>query len=176
VDALTTDRLDLRPFTPADVGPISATYGDPVVMRYVGHGVVATPDGVQRMLNEYIGHQQRRGFSVWAVIERATGDLIGDAGLYTRSDGDVELGYTLRRASWGRGYATEAATAWVQAAFGVLGLEALVAQTDVPNTDSARVLEKAGFTPVGTRMAYGREHRVFALDGARHRRGGTNPA
>ena len=139
----------------------AAVYGDPLVMRYVGHGAVANPSAVERMLAEYIAHERRHGFSVWAVLERASGELIGDAGLFRRADGDVELGYTLRRTSWGRGYATEAAAAWVAAAFGDLGLEVLIAQTDIPNTDSAHVLEKVGFTPNGTRMAYGREHRVF---------------
>jgi RimJ/RimL family protein N-acetyltransferase len=163
VDALSTERLDLRPFTRADVDAAIATYGDPAVMRYVGHGVVASRDGVGRMLGEYIAHQKRHGFSVWAVVERRTGTLIGDAGLYTRVDGDVELGYTLRQSAWHQGYATEAAGAWVHAAFGELALPRLVAQTDLPNTRSARVLEKLGFTPDGTRMAYGREHRVFRL-------------
>jgi RimJ/RimL family protein N-acetyltransferase len=163
MDALATDRLDLRPFGRTDVDEAFETYGDPLVMRYVGHGVVGKPAGVERMLDEYIAHQIRHGFSVWAVIERTTGTLIGDAGLFTRPDGDVELGYTLRHSAWGCGYATEAAGAWVQAAFGELGLDALVAQTDLPNTRSARVLEKLGFRSAGTRMAYGREHRVFRV-------------
>jgi hypothetical protein len=46
------------------------------------------------MLGEYIDHQRACGFSFWAVIERRSGELIGDAGLYSR-DGEVELGYTL---------------------------------------------------------------------------------
>jgi RimJ/RimL family protein N-acetyltransferase len=164
MEELATDRLHLRPFTPDDVEAVSETYADPEVMRYVGHGVVAERRGVERMLDEYIAHQALHGFSVWAVIERATGELIGDAGLFRRPDGEVELGYTLRRTAWARGYATEAAGAWVQAAFGELGLGALIAQADLPNSASARVLEKLGFRPDGTRMAYGREHRVFRLE------------
>lgn len=165
--ALRSERLDQRPFTLADVQAISSTYGDPEVMRYVGHGVVGTADGVERMLRAYMDHQERHGFAVWAVIERATGTVVGDAGLFTQAEGEIELGYTLRRDAWGRGMATEAAGAWVRAAREDLGLTELVAQTDLPNTASAHVLGKLGFAETGRRMAYGREHRAFRLTFAR---------
>lgn len=163
MDALAGARLDLRPFTLADVDAVAAVYGDAEVMRWVGHGRIGSRDGIERMLREYVLHQERHGFSVWAVIERETGELIGDGGLFKRPEGEVELGYTLRRDRWGRGYATEVAGLWVAAALDELRLEDVIAQCDVPNEASARVLEKVGFVEELRRMAYGREHRGFRL-------------
>ena len=163
LERIAGSRIVLRPFTAADVGPMAAVYGDPEVMRHVGTGVVGTREGIARMLRAYAEHQARHGFSVWGVVERATGELIGDAGLYVREDSEVELGYTLRRDRWGRGLATEAAGACVDAAFGRLGLTALVAQTDLDNAASARVLETLGFAETDRRVAFGRPHRGFRL-------------
>ena len=118
------------------------------------------------MLEEYIAHQERHGFSFWAVVERGGGQLIGDAGLYHGEDGspEIELGYTLGRAWWGRGYATEAAAACRDVAFERLALETVTAIADPANGASARVLEKVGMHLAGRRIAYGRGHLVYRLE------------
>ena len=162
---LHTARLELRAFTLADVPSAHAVYSDAVVMRHVGHGPVAAIGETEAMLRDYIVHQGARGFSFWAVIERESGALIGDAGLYVLDDAgpEVELGYTLGRAWWGRGYATEAARACVDAGFGPLGLTEIVAVADPANAASLHVLDKLGMQPAGSREAYGRPHRVYRL-------------
>jgi ribosomal-protein-alanine N-acetyltransferase len=116
------------------------------------------------MLAHYAQHQARYGFAFWAVIERGTGELIGDAGLEITAHG-VELGYTLARTAWGRGLATEAGRLCVEAADGPLGLRRLVALADVGNPTSSRVLEKLGFVADGVVEAYGRPHRRFLREG-----------
>jgi RimJ/RimL family protein N-acetyltransferase len=80
------------------------------------------------------------------VVERESGRLIGDCGLFPM-DGvgpDVELAYGLAPDVWGRGYATEAAAACVRAGFEQLALERIVADVDPSNPSSIRVLEKIG--------------------------------
>jgi len=94
-----TERLILRGFEPADAPAMLAVYGDAQVMRHVGEGRAADLAGAEAMLAEYAEHQRRHGFSFWAVVERESGALIGDAGLY-RVDDEVEVGYTLGRAWW----------------------------------------------------------------------------
>ena len=79
---ITTERLLLRPFTAEDVDAILPVYGDPEVMRYVGEGSAADRPAAERMVREYIAHQERHGFSFWAVVERESGRVVGDAGLY----------------------------------------------------------------------------------------------
>jgi [ribosomal protein S5]-alanine N-acetyltransferase len=161
-----TPRLRLRPFTRADRDAIHAIYADPVVMRHVGHGPHRTPADTDAALQAFRRMLQSRGISFLAVIERETGRLIGDAGLYPveGADGDVEIGYTLARDAWGRGYATEAATALVEHARTTLSATRVVATVDPANAASKHVLEKVGMTADGERIAYGRPHAVYAVE------------
>jgi ribosomal-protein-alanine N-acetyltransferase len=161
VDPLETPRLLLRPFRPDDAAEIHRVYSDPEVMRYVATGPMADLSATQRLLHDYDVHQHRHGFSFWAVVERESGALLGDAGLYRTPTGEVELGYTLGTAWWGRGYATEAGGAWIEAAFGALGVDAVVALAEPANTRSLHVLEKLGMQQDGERIAFGRPHMVF---------------
>lgn len=168
-------RVLLRPFELSDAHAAHAVYGDEAVMRYVGEGGAVTPATTERMLEGYRRHQEEHGFAFWAVLDRATGELIGDAGLEVTDHG-VELGYTVGRPWWGRGLATEAARLCVQAAFGPLGLPGLVALVDLDNPASGRVLEKLGFAKDGTLRAYGRPHHRFELDTYRPVTVGPSPS
>jgi [ribosomal protein S5]-alanine N-acetyltransferase len=161
VHQLETPRLLLRPFRPADAKIVHSIYSDPVVMRYVATGPMADVAVTERLLEDYTAHQQRHGYSFWAVIERSSGLLIGDSGLYRTPAGEVELGYTLGAAWWGRGYATEAAGTWLSVAFGELGINEVVALAEPANVASMRVLAKLGLVRDGERMAFGRPHAVF---------------
>jgi RimJ/RimL family protein N-acetyltransferase len=163
---LTTARLHLRPFTPADQVPIHAVYADPDVMRYVGHGAHRTMAETVSALRTYGDVLERRGYSFLAVTEREGGALIGDGGLHPLGGvgPDVELGYTLARAAWGKGYATELGQALVEYAFTVLRVPRVVAQVEPANTASRRVLEKLGMSARETRAAYGRPHLLYAVE------------
>ena len=76
-----------------DVGPsaIARVYGDPEVMRDVGEGRPADAAIVAQMVRAAVDHQAAHGYSVWALLERESGELIGDAGLYRMGE-EVELG------------------------------------------------------------------------------------
>jgi ribosomal-protein-alanine N-acetyltransferase len=161
VDQLETPRLLLRPFAPGDAEIVHAIYSDPLVMRYVATGPMNDLLVTQRLLDDYTAHQERHGFSFWKVIERESGALIGDSGLYRTPAGEVELGYTLGAAWWGRGYATEAAGTWLAAAFGELGIAEVIALAEPANLGSVHVLDKLGMRRDGERMAFGRPHTVF---------------
>ncbi|MBJ7472358.1 MAG: GNAT family N-acetyltransferase [Solirubrobacteraceae bacterium] len=153
----------LRPFTLADVPAAHAVYSDPAVMRYVGHGPVRAIGGTDSMIRQYMAHQRTHGFGFWAVVDKATGVVIGDAGLARTADGEVEMGYTLAQAWWGRGVASQAAGLWVGAARDQLGIERLRALVEEPNLGSRRVLEKLGFERDGVTIAFDREHLVYRL-------------
>lgn len=163
---LTTRRLHLRPFTLADHDAIHAIYADREVMRYVGTGAHATPAETAAALRTYGDVLARRGYSFLAVTEREDGAIVGDAGLHPFGGGgpDVELGYTLARDAWGKGYATEAGEALVGHALETLGLSRVVAQVEPANAASRRVLEKLGMRTEGQRLAYGRPHLLYVLD------------
>lgn len=156
------ERVLLRPFEMADAPAAHAVCGDAEVMRFVGEGGPVDRERSATMIAGYQAHQERHGFAFWAVIERSSGELIGDAGLEVTEHG-VELGYTLGRSWWGQGLSTEAARLCLCAAFGPLDLPRLVALADVDNPASARVLEKIGFRRRGIMPAYGRAHHAFEL-------------
>lgn len=101
------------------------------------------------------------------LLERRSWRLIGDCGLYLR-DGEAELGYTLDRDHWGRGYGTEAAGLCVGAAFDGLGLPRVVALARPENGGSIGVLLKLGFEAHGKAEAHGSEHALYRLDRERH--------
>jgi len=69
-------------------------------------------------------------------------------------EGDIEIGYFLRKSEWGQGYVSEAVKRLLEFAFSVTSLEEIVAVIDPRNTASRRVLERAGFVSTGNRRAY----------------------
>ena len=163
---LTTSRLHLRPFELVDQEAIHAVYADPEVMRFVGHGAHRTMAETATALRTYGDVLARRGYSFLAVTEREGGALIGDGGLHPLGGvgPDVELGYTLGRRAWGKGYATELGQALVEYAFTVLRVQRVVAQVEPANAASRRVLTKLGMTERELRMAYGRPHLLYAVE------------
>jgi [ribosomal protein S5]-alanine N-acetyltransferase len=163
---LTTARLRLRPFTAADQDAIHAVYSDPEVMRHVGNGPHRTLEETANALRIYRDVLARQGYSFLAVTELDGGTLVGDAGLYPLGGQgpDVELGYTLARRAWGRGYATELGRALVEYAFTVLRVPRVVAQVEPDNLASRHVVEKLGMTERELRTAYGRPHAFYVVE------------
>ncbi len=163
---LTTERLHLRPFAEGDRAAIHAVYADPDVMRFVGHGAHRTMAETATALRTYTDVLDRHGFSVVAVLERDSGELVGDAGLHPLGGvgPELELGYTLARRAWGRGYATELGRALVAHAFAQPAVPRVVAQVEPENVASRHVLTKLGMTEREVRMAYGRPHLLYAID------------
>jgi [ribosomal protein S5]-alanine N-acetyltransferase len=161
---LETDRLTIRPFRPDDAEAMLDVYGDPEVMRFIPGGALPDVAAVGRLLGGYDKAQRERGFSSWAVVERASARVVGDAGfgLFVPT-GDVELGYTLSRDVWGRGYATEAAGACLAAGLQHLDAPRIIALVDESNVPSLRVAERLGMTRLETIEAHGRPHVLFAV-------------
>lgn len=161
---LTGPSIELRPFTLDDVASVHAVYSDPQVMRWVGHGPVGSIAGTESIVRQFMSHQNAHGFGFWAVVDRASGELMGDAGLARAASGEVEMGYTLATKWWGRGRATEAGSLCVAAARGPLRLTRLRALVEAPNLASRNVLRKLGFTQTDVALAFNREHLVYRLD------------
>ena len=142
-----TSRLILRHFTMDDLEPLAAMHSDPEVARFIGG--VKTPAQTHQRLLEWLDEYERYGFSKWAVVLRATGELVGRCGLSLEHiDGvsDWELGWTFARAHWGHGYATEAASAAKEHCFRNLGLQRLISLIRPGNFASVRVAQRIGMT------------------------------
>ena len=152
---LATDRLTLRRFTDADVDALVELDSDPEVTRFLTRArpvrEKVARETIPRMIAYYEDHP---GFGTWAAIEKATGDFIGWFHLRPAHedgrDDEPELGYRMRRAAWGKGYATEGSRALIDRAFNDLGARRVFALTMAVNTGSRRVMEKAGLRYIRT--------------------------
>lgn len=143
---LETPQLYLRPFVPEDAPLAFPWLTDAEIMRYMPTGQDFTLAQVETRLARYITHQQQHGYSRWLAIEQASGQPVGDAGLlYLPATQEIELGYRVIKSHWGRGLATEMATAWLAHAFGPLGLTEVIAFSHPDNLASIRVMIKSGF-------------------------------
>jgi RimJ/RimL family protein N-acetyltransferase len=152
---LKTSRLLLRPFTPDDVELLFDLDSDPQVMRYLTGGAPTPRAAIQNEILPAFLHSydQGEGFGVWAAIGRTSGDFLGWFSLRPSKDADVdtaELGYRLRRAVWGYGFATEGARALLRKGFSDLGVQRVMATTYQDNHASRRVMEKLGMRLVRT--------------------------
>ena len=144
--SLTTDRLIMRPFS-VDDAPLHAemiSERGPGARHY-GATVAAVEHIIARLLREATEH----GFGLYVLERVGDAGFIGYCGLIVGdgSIGEPEIAYELLSRFHGRGYATEAASAVVEAARAT-GRRRLVAAVDPTNAASFRVLEKVGFAPV----------------------------
>ncbi|MEL3950603.1 GNAT family N-acetyltransferase [Streptomyces sp. LNU-CPARS28] len=164
---LETPRLILRRWRDEDVAPMAAVNADPEVMRWIRDGSVRdgqqTRDGIRAWESEW----ESRGFGLFAVEIRSTGELAGFTGLSVPHFlpevlPAVEVGWRLGRPHWGQGLATEAA---VRFGFEERGLERIVSIAQVGNDASERIMVKLGMRPVRETVnpTSGRRVRVFAL-------------
>jgi RimJ/RimL family protein N-acetyltransferase len=163
---LETERLRLRPFRATDIDAYASMCADPDVMRHLSlTGDPLTREDAWRQMAMFAGHWQLRGFGMWAVEERASGQLVGRIGLhYPEGWPDRELGWALRRESWGRGLAGEGARAAAGYAFGELGWTHVISLIRPGNTRSIRVAERLGALLSGSSVVRGVEHLVYRLE------------
>jgi RimJ/RimL family protein N-acetyltransferase len=158
-----TPRLLLREWRESDAEAHAAMCADPEVMRYLGGTLDAA--GSWQRIAEHAGHWALRGFGKWAVERRDTGEWIGRVGPWHPPDWPgVEVGWTLVRSAWGRGYAFEAAAASVQWAWANLECERIVSLIEPANAASIRVAERLGMQALPAESTAGTDLTVFAID------------
>jgi RimJ/RimL family protein N-acetyltransferase len=152
---LETERLTLRRFTAADEDDVVALHSDPAVMRYLGPPITRAEVHDVTLPRWLTFHARHPGFGYFAATEKATGAFLGwflfrPALVDDPPPGEIELGYRLHTAAWGRGFATEGATALVAKGFTELGVQRVFATTMAVNRGSCRVMEKVGLRYVRT--------------------------
>ena len=142
---LETARLILRPLAPEDLAPWTAFAADPDAMRHLG-GV--QPRSVAwRGFMTVAGAWAMTGFGMFSVIEKASGRWVGRLGPWRPADWPGnEVGWGLAPEFWGKGYATEGATAAIDWAFDALGWTEVIHTIGPANTASQSVARRLGST------------------------------
>ena len=156
LDYLETERLALRRFTADDADLLIELDSDAAVMRYLTGGTPTPPERVRErhLPNIIAGYEKWHGdLGLFAAHEKDGGAFIGWFCLRPEPQGpldEVELGYRLRQAAWGRGYATEVSRALLTKAFTALGVRMVWAETMAVNQGSRNIMEKLGMRFTGT--------------------------
>jgi RimJ/RimL family protein N-acetyltransferase len=148
---LDLDRVRLRPMDDGDAAAIFAMYSDSQTTRYLARPRLTDPSQAAEVVAKTkAGYAD--GSSLQLAIERkADRAFLGLCLLFNfhKASARAEIGYTLAREHWSRGYMAEALPGLIDHAFGPLGLNRLEADIDPRNTASARVLRRFGFRPEG---------------------------
>ena len=173
-----TPRLRVRQWRESDLAPFFALACDPQVMEFLlPLPTRAESDAAANRARALIA---QKGWGFWAVERKDTREFIGFTGLNVPMAAlpfspCVEIGWRLSRASWGQGFATEAARGALQVGFEQLGLGEIVAFTANGNLRSAAVMARLGMhedvagafehpaVPEGDAL---RGHRLFRIDRA----------
>jgi RimJ/RimL family protein N-acetyltransferase len=146
---LRTARLLLRRWREIDHAPFAALNADPMVMEYFPGRLTRTES--DDLIARFEAGFATRGYGLWALEVRATGEFVGFTGLSVPSftahfTPAVEVGWRLARSAWGKGYATEAGLAAVAVGFADAGLDEIVSFTSTTNSRSRAVMERIGMT------------------------------
>jgi [ribosomal protein S5]-alanine N-acetyltransferase len=154
---LETERLVLRKPEAGDRDGYAEIWGDPEVVRFLGGRTLSpdeVPEGIERMLKQW----DRHGVGLFSALRKGDERLVGRVGyllwdserwvnaMHEELEGDLELeiGWVVARAFWNQGYATEAAAACRDHAFGSLGRDRVISLIAPENAASIRVAEKIG--------------------------------
>jgi RimJ/RimL family protein N-acetyltransferase len=142
---LKTARLGFRPWSRADTELAMTLWGDPEVTRLIGGPF--SKEQVEERLAQEISTMASHGVQYWPIFLLASGEHAGCCGLRPcKPEQNIfEIGFHIRRAHWGQGYALEAARAVIDYAFGTLGVAGLFAGHNPANEPSRHLLEKLGF-------------------------------
>lgn len=143
--AIETERLVLRMLRSSDFDDYAAMCADSDIMRFLGERKPMTRNQAWRHMAAILGHWQLRGYGFFAVEEKSSGRFVGRVGFWDPEDWpDFEIGWTITRENWGRGFATEAARACLNYAFTTLRREYVTSLIDSQNAASIRVAEHLG--------------------------------
>jgi len=161
---LETRRLWLREMGLEDIEFVASMLGDPEVMRFYTrcYSHQEAEGWIRRQMDRY----EKDGHGLWLVMDKETARPVGQVGLVLQEVNGIEepeIGYLIHRLMWRRGFATEAARATRDHAFGSLGKRRLISLIRPENLPSQGVALKLGMQPEGRALHAGREHMIFSL-------------
>ena len=163
-----TQRLVLREFQREDFRELAPILANPQVMKFSTTGVLSISQ-TQEKVESFIASYEEFGFGKWAVIFKESNELIGYCGIAVEqidNKDEKEIGYRLNSKFWGKGLATEAASAAIQYGFERFKFSYILGIVERANIASVRVLEKLGMRYEREALFHGVEMDVYKVDGA----------
>lgn len=144
-----TERLILREFLASDDSGMFELDSDPEVHRFLGNQPVTQIEQSRAVIAAIQQQYQQNGIGRWAVILKETGAFLGWSGLKLERNVNghaqyYDLGYRFIKKHWGKGYATESASAFIDFGFNELKLQKICAAFEHGNDSSRNVMEKCG--------------------------------
>jgi RimJ/RimL family protein N-acetyltransferase len=142
-----TQRLQGRKLTPDDLWAMLEVYGDADAMRWVGDGSPLTKDGAIQWIEVTRNNYQKRGYGMFALVEKSTGEVIGFCGIvHPGGQQEAEVKYAFLRSRWGQGFATEAVRELINYGKQQHSLTYIIATVAPENLASQNVLTKVGMS------------------------------
>ena len=181
---LETERLILRRFTIGDAPQMYANWAsNPVITEFLTWPPHSSEEVSRQVLDSWVAGYARPNAYNWALELKENGEVIGSLSVVRADDdiGELELGWCMSRAHWGRGLMPEAAKAVVDYLFNEVGANRVCAKHDVNNPKSGRVMQKIGMRPEGVLRQAGRNNRgvvdlaVYALLASDRREDAIHP-
>jgi len=164
VITLETDRLKLRGWRNEDFDEFAELCADAEVMRFIGGKAVDRLEA-WRQFAFHVGHWELRGYGHWVVEEKSTGRLVGRVGFLNPVGWPAfEIGWTLKREFWGKGYASEAARRALQYGFNELDKPHIISLIHPENKASIHVAERLGETLEGKTELFGHDVLIYGID------------
>ncbi|MGI9350669.1 MAG: GNAT family N-acetyltransferase [Rhizobiaceae bacterium] len=173
-----SERLRFKPLGEEDLSLSIKLWTDPEVTQYV-----SGPTSEAELVKNHSKYMQRcagGAIGVWTLTTLERREKIGTAILLPMPvelddtdwdlvagdglpDGDIEVGYILKKSAWGKGYATEACARMIEFGFENTSLREIVASIDEDNHASEKVLLKSGLKPMGKQLSYGEQCPFFRI-------------
>ena len=165
IPTLETERLVLRAFRADDFEAHASMAADPLVARYLGDGRTLDREEAWRTFAMLLGHWELRGYGLWALTRRGDDRMIGRVGFFFPEGWPgFEIGWTLSRDSWGKGYATEGARRALHHAFTEMGRGHVISLIHPDNAPSIRDAQRLGEKLEGKAEIFGMTVQVYGID------------
>lgn len=163
IPTLFSARLRLTALAERHFDAYAAMLADPQSTQWVGDGQPLDRTNAWRSLAMLLGHWQLRGYGMWALELKDSGEFVGRCGLmYPDGWPDIELGWMLKPEHRHHGYATEAGATALQFAWERLHVQRVISLVGVGNVASDHVAGRLGGEHVEDLHFYGSDRRVFA--------------
>ncbi|HSE25161.1 MAG TPA: GNAT family N-acetyltransferase [Pyrinomonadaceae bacterium] len=161
---LETPRLLLRMWRNDDFATYEKMCADPEIMKYLGGRIFDRLEAWRHMAF-LVGHWELRGYGHWAVEEKESGEFVGRIG-FLNPEGwpGFEVGWTLARQAWGKGYATEGARRALDYAFNELDKDHVISLIHPENKNSIKVAERLGEKLEGQTELLGHDVLIYGID------------